>query len=251
MTIGAQLYTLRAYTQTQRDLAETLARVGKMGYDAIQLSAMGPIAPKLVRQMADDNGLKIVLTHMPEARILDDTEKVIEEHQVLGCQYIGLGSMGDRYRSEAWVERFALDFEPAMKKIKDAGMLFMYHNHAFEFEPMGGRRPLVDALEKIPAELMGITLDTYWIQYAGCDVLQWLERWKDRIHCVHFKDMTVVGHEIRMAAVGDGNIDFVPVLNKIKQLGTTKHLLVEQDNCYGDNPFDCMQRSCDHIRSII
>ena len=251
MTIGAQLYTLRSYTQTQRDLAETLRRVAKMGYNAIQLSAIGPIAPKIIREMADDNGLDIVLTHMPEARILADTQHVIEEHQVLGCHYIGLGSMGERYRDAAWVDRFPLDFEGPMREIRDAGMLFMYHNHAFEFEPLRDGRRIADVLSQIPSELMGITLDTYWVQYAGGDVMAWIERWKDRLHCVHLKDMTIRGFENRMAPVGAGNMNFAAIVARLAELGVTKHLLVEQDNCYGEDAFDCMQRSCDFIGTLL
>ena len=41
--IGAQLYTLRDFLKTPADIAKTLARVKKLGYDAVQVSGFGPI----------------------------------------------------------------------------------------------------------------------------------------------------------------------------------------------------------------
>ena len=36
----------------------------------------------------------------------------------------------------------------------------------------------------------------------------WIERLKDRIPCVHLKDMQVEGFEQRMAPVMEGNLNF-------------------------------------------
>jgi len=46
-TVGAQLYTVREYTQTLDDLKETLKKVAAAGYTAVQISGFGPIDPKL------------------------------------------------------------------------------------------------------------------------------------------------------------------------------------------------------------
>ena len=41
--IGAQLYTLRDHLKTPPEIAKTLARVRKMGYEAVQVSGVGAI----------------------------------------------------------------------------------------------------------------------------------------------------------------------------------------------------------------
>ena len=87
----------------------------------------------------------------------------------------------------------------------------MYHNHNFEFERLSDGRLLMEhLLDQLPAELMGITLDTYWVQAGGADIYQWLDILQDRIPCVHFKDMAVSGWNPIMAPVGDGNLNFRP-----------------------------------------
>ena len=253
MILGAQGYTVRAFMQNERDIHRTLQKVAAIGYRTIQISGIGPIDPQRLRALCDESGLQIVLTHTPEARILNDIDAVIREHDILGCDYIGLGSMPERYRQggEAWVRFFGEDFLTPAKKMRDAGKLFMYHNHNFEFERMPGGQTLMELiLEMFPADLMGVTLDTYWLQAAGCDIVQWIQRLGDRIPCVHLKDMSVAGSEIRMAAVGDGNLNWPAILEAIQRNGKTKYMLVEQDTCYGESPFDCLKRSYEHVASL-
>jgi len=49
-----------------------------------------------------------------------------------------------------------------------------------------------------------------------------------------------------MAVVGEGNINFEAVIEAAEKAGTS-YLLVEQDNCYGENPFDCLARSYNNL----
>lgn len=253
VTIGAQLYTLRTFMQNETDIRRSLRKVAEIGYTTVQVSGVASIDPHILRDICDENGLKIVLTHHPEQRILYDTDALIKDHDILGCDYIGIGGMPERYRSTApeWVDYFAKDFETAAKKMRDAGKLLMYHNHDFEFEKMPDGRMFIDVLmDGLPSDLMGFTLDTFWLQAAGCDVIDWLERLKDRIPCVHLKDMTVGatpnGRERRMAPVGEGNMNFKGIMKKLDELGTTKYALVEQDTCY-ESPFTCMKKSYDNL----
>ena len=96
-----------------------------------------------------------------------------------------------------------------------------------------------------------IVCDSYERQCAaGADIIDWIEILQDRIPCVHFKDMMVKGFEPRIAAVGDGNINFAKVIAKLKELGKTEHILVEQDNCWGESPFDCLERSYNYITKL-
>ena len=93
MRLGAQLFTLRDYTQTAQDLDRSLEQVARMGYQTVQVSAIGPIPARQVREICDKHGLQVVLTHWNPDRILNATAAVIEEHAILGCDYIGLGML--------------------------------------------------------------------------------------------------------------------------------------------------------------
>ena len=84
MIIGAQLFTLRNYIQNEKDFRFTVKKVAEMGYKTVQISAVGPIKPEILRDACDEAGLKIVLTHSNPDRILNDTEALIQEHDILG-----------------------------------------------------------------------------------------------------------------------------------------------------------------------
>lgn len=248
MKLGAQLYTLRDYTQNEKDLDYSLAQVAKIGYTTVQISAIGPIAPQRVRELCEKHGLEIVLTHTDPNRILNDTQAVIAEHDVMGCKYIGIGMMPKKYLSPQWLWHFADDYREAAKQIAAAGKLLMYHNHNVEFQRFGGKLVMDTLMESFAPDELGFTLDTYWVQMGGADVCAWLEKLAGRIPCVHLKDFAVKGWEPAMAPVGEGNIDFKRVLEVLGRCGT-EHVLVEQDICEG-SPFDCLETSYRNIRKL-
>ena len=86
MELGAQLYTVRDFIQTEEDFNRTAKKIADIGYHTVQLSAVGKeIRPERIREICDSHGLKIVLTHIDVNRILYDTEKLIKEHDIYGC----------------------------------------------------------------------------------------------------------------------------------------------------------------------
>ena len=252
MEIGAQSYTVRGFCQNEKDLGRSLERIAAIGYKTVQLSGIGPIDPKRVKALCDLNGLRIVLTHNPESDFLARPETLIERHQLYGCRYVGLGCLPDRYREPHWLLYFADDFIQAAEKLRAAGMKLMYHNHSFEFTRMPDGRTMMDhLLEMMPSDLMGVTADTYWLQAGGMDVVSWLENHADRLGCVHLKDYAVSGNDIRIASVGEGNLDFQAILKTLRTNNTTEYALVEQDECYGASPFDCLRRSYEYLQRVM
>lgn len=253
---GAQLYTVRSYTQTIEDFTCTIQKIADIGYKAVQLSAVSKqIKPEQIREICDRAGISIVLTHSDPERILHDTDALIKEHDILGCNYIGLGCMPDKYRTKEWLSHFISDFKEPAKKIAAAGKLFMYHNHNLEFETFAAenlpnaapnRRILEYLLEGFAPDEMGITLDTYWVAAAGADVCDWISQMSNRIPCVNLKDMKVKNWQPVMAPVMEGNLNFSAIFHAL-EASNCKYMLVEQDDCYGESPFDCLKTSYENL----
>jgi sugar phosphate isomerase/epimerase len=94
LKLGAQLYTVRAYMQNEKDFAETIKKIAAIGYKYVQVSGIGGgVTPAVIKQATEDNNIKVILTHSPPQRIREETEKVIEEHNLFGCDAIGVGGM--------------------------------------------------------------------------------------------------------------------------------------------------------------
>ncbi|MDR3121622.1 MAG: sugar phosphate isomerase/epimerase [Clostridiales bacterium] len=251
MVLGAQLYNLRQFTQSERDLELSLQKVAQIGYRTVQISGIGGGIPaERVRALCDRYALQITLTHTSPDRILNETEAVIREHDVMGCDYIGIGIMPDRYRCDAWLDRFPTDFLPAARRIAAAGKLLMYHNHEFEFSKINGRRVIEYLAESFAPDEMGFTLDTYWVQAGGGDVCAWISALAGRIPCVHLKDMDVLpDRTVVMAPIMEGNMNFPAILKALEAAGGVKYLLIEQDFCL-ESPFVCLEKSYRNLAAL-
>lgn len=250
MEIGAQLYTLRDHCKTLDDFSETLRRVADMGWPTVQVSGTCPFDPQWLKEELDKNGLRCVLTHTPQDQLLGDAAQVAKNHQIFGCEHIGLGYFSfdpTQWNGELQTsyDEFLKLYRPVAKAIRENGCYFMYHNHAREFQRLGGKLILERMAEDFAPEEMGFTLDTYWVQVGGGDPAQWIEKLSGRLPCIHLKDC---GFGQRMEVIGEGNINFDRIFEKAESAGV-KYMLVEQDNCNGEDPFDCLKRSYDYLRS--
>ena len=133
----------------------------------------------------------------------------------------------------------------------------MYHNHDFEFRkfaaegaPDGAedKRMIEYLADWFSPEEMGFTLDTFWVQAAGGDVCHWIRQLKDRIPCVHLKDMEMTKEGRVMAPVMEGNMNFPSILQELEG-SSCEYLLVEQDICQV-SPFTCLQMSYDNLAGL-
>ena len=92
MLVGAQFFTIREYCKDLDGLAESLKKVADIGYTTVQLSGICEYDPAWMKEQLDKNGLKCVLTHMPPDKLSGEPELLVKNHDILACEYIGLGS---------------------------------------------------------------------------------------------------------------------------------------------------------------
>ena len=255
MTLGAQLYTTHELCKTTEGLADTLARVADIGYKTVQVSGVCPYDPAWLKEELDKNGLTCSITHIAKADLLEKTDEVMQNHKILDCRYIGLGGFGFPHVTVAEMKEQLL---PMATTLAENGFYFMYHNHHYEFgrDKETKTRIMDGILEAFPADVLGITLDTFWAQVGGADPAEWVSKLKGRIPCLHLKDClyeydpeSSSFYCIKMAPVGEGNMNFPRILEAAKDAGT-EYLLVEQDNCYGEDPIACLKRSYDYLKSL-
>ena len=249
--LAAQMYTLREFTQSEEDIAKTLKKVREIGYEAVQMSGWKRIDPKLLKTMVDDNGLEICATHVSFDDIVNKTDATIEEHKTYGTKYVGLGAMPDQYRtSEDGFKQFAQDIAPAAKKIADAGLMVIYHNHNFEMARFGEKTGLEILMENTDPASFQFEVDTYWITAGGGDPCEWIRSMNGRMDVVHFKDMV---YDLKtkgpiFAEIGEGNLNWQGILKACGQINARWHI-VEQDICQRD-PFESLAISYRYLQHL-
>jgi sugar phosphate isomerase/epimerase len=241
--LGAQLYTIREFTQTLENIDRSLERIASIGYTAIQISAFGPVDPREVAKLVQLNGLTVAGTHMGWDRFLNSIDEVIENHKLWGCQHAAIGGLPPEYFSLEGLDRFLDELQPVAEKLAEAGIDFSYHNHNHELQRFGNQTWLALLYEKAPAEKLKAEIDVYWIQAGGGDPAEWIRCCAGRQPLLHLKDMTVgPEREQRMAEVGEGNMNWQAILDAARE-GGVEWFLVEQDNCYERNPFESLEIS--------
>ncbi|HOJ09917.1 MAG TPA: sugar phosphate isomerase/epimerase [Clostridiales bacterium] len=247
--IAAQLYTLRDFTRTPADIENTLKKVKKIGYDAVQVSGMGPIDPVQLKDIADKAGLKIVATHISPDRLKNDFNALAKEHILWDCKYIGIGSMPPEYpRNKEGFKAFAKDFSKIARQCADRGLSFIYHNHKFEFEKFDGVTGMEILLNETDPEVFNFEVDTYWVQAGGGEPAEWIRKVKGRMDVVHFKDMAIKENSQVYAEIGEGNLNWGSILEACKDTGV-KWYCVEQDVCLRD-PFESLAISLQNMKKM-
>lgn len=252
--IGAQFYTIREFCKTLEDFDESCKKVSEIGYKVVQLSGIGDFTGKEVRTVLDKYGLICACTHRAAEKYLGHLEEEIEFHKTTGCKVCGLGSMPGGTKADfhgntglELVETFAKDFGPVCEKLAEHDLVFAYHNHGFEFVKINGKFLFEELFDRMPYDNFKLILDVYWLASVGVNPAKFIAKYKDKIACLHYKDLKVVKHrEQTYGEVGQGNLEWDEIIAASKE-SSAEFALIEQDQCDGD-PFDSLKISYDFLK---
>ncbi|MBO5648680.1 MAG: sugar phosphate isomerase/epimerase [Clostridia bacterium] len=255
MCLGAQLFTVHKYMTNVEDYRYMMAKIAEIGYKTVQMSGYNKqaITPAIIKEVTEANGLRVVLTHNDLDRVLNDTDRLIEEHNLFNCNAIGIGCVDEAIRSYDGYVRLCEDLAPAIEKIKASGKVFLYHNHRFEFERFvsattGDVKNAMDLVMSLTdPEGCKLTFDAYWAIAAGVDAADFIRKNGKRIFCTHFKDMAVKNDQVVMTELLTGNINYDAIMAACAEAGI-RDLFVEQDQTYIDS-IESMKISHDNMKA--
>ena len=247
LKLGIQLYTMRQYTQNKKDYAACMERMAQIGYKYAQNSGIGAeVTPDFVAEVSKNTGIKIILTHTDAKAILENTDKVIEDHLKYDCHAIGIGGCPYGHNKEAYL-RFCEDYAPAIEKIKKSGLVFLYHNHRVEFEKYDGEYGLDIIKNNSDPDGLKLTFDAYWAAAAGVDPADYIRKNGGRIFCTHFKDMAVKKDACVMTELLTGNLNYDGIIAACRATDLVWNF-VEQDTVYID-AFESVKISHDNMKT--
>ena len=246
--IGAQLYTLRDYLKTPEDIAKTLKEVKGIGYDVVQLSGLGQIEPEELKKILDGEGLYPCSTHTAYERLIKETEKVIEEHKILGSPIVVCPGLPQELHNEEGYKKVALELTRAGEIFVKNSISLAYHNHYLDFKKYGDKIGLEILYEESNPEYLQAEIDTYWVQYGGGDPAEWCLKMKGRLPVLHLKDMGIKDDKQIFMEVGEGNLNWKAII-KAAQEAKTEWYLVEQDICQRP-PLESLRISLENMKRM-
>ena len=246
--IGLQLYTIRDLLKTPKDFIKVLPKVRKIGYQAVQ-TGLGQMETKELKKILDNEGLFVFATHIPIERLINETDAVIEDHKILGAEYVACPWLPEEYRGAAGYRKAAKNLSKVGAILAKSGLTLCYHNHAFEFEKFGKKTGLEILYSESNPRYLKAELDTYWVAFGGGDPAAWCLKYSGRLPLVHLKDMVATKDNTQVyAEVGEGNLNWKPIIAACKKAGV-RWYIVEQDVCRRD-PLESIKISRNNLRKL-
>jgi len=180
----------------------------------------------------------------------NDLDALIDEHLLLGCDSIGVGSMPVSYRgSLEGAKAFIKEAERIGKHMRKRGVRFNYHNHDFEFETYEGRRIMDVLIEESDPEYVWFVPDVAWIQIAGENPAEYIKKMQNRIKVLHFKDFIIDEDGRRFTEIGLGQCDLKACYKTCVELGVP-YIVYEQDSGFAVNPLESTKVSFENMKKI-
>jgi sugar phosphate isomerase/epimerase len=246
--VAAQLYTLRDHLKTPAGIAASLKKVREIGYQAVQLSGLGPVDNSELLRMLEGEGLTCCATHEPGADILDHVETVIEKLQQLGCRYTAYPwPAGIDFHNAEHITTLAKKLEASGAAMAKVGQVLTYHNHANEFVRYQGKTVLDYIYDSTDPRHLQAEIDTYWVRAGGGDPVAWCQKLNGRLPLLHLKDYGCdADGKPYFAEIGQGNLDWRAILAAAETSGC-QWFIVEQDTCPGD-PFESLAISFRYLQ---
>jgi sugar phosphate isomerase/epimerase len=278
-SVGVQMMMVRENVATE-GMLPVLERIAGLGYDSVEVSQV-PVNEANVAALEKGRtepgvevaALSVALQKGPTATgdALDsDFSKIVDDCRRLHCSYVRIGMMPvTAMVTKPAVEDFARQCEEASQKLLAEGVQLAYHNHHVDFSKHDGET-LFEIVRRLSPSLH-FEIDVHWVQRGGKNPVDVLRDYAGQVELVHLKDYRVgllpapaldlltagdaAGFSrefaglVQFAEVGAGTLDFAGIITQAMASGA-EHLLVEQDELYGRDVYDCLSDSIAHIRSL-
>ena len=264
-TIGVQLYTLR--NQLEKDVANTLKMIATLGYKQIEL--MDVVDQEAYLAIAKDLGLSVhssffnwcyaiggweygdqPASSMTMEAVIEKAAKMELSELVFGYMYPEQRETIDQYKA------IAEQLNKVGELCKKANIQLCYHNHNFEFKPIGEIVPYELLIEEMDKDLVKFELDVFWADIADNNPVKWMKKLDDRLHLLHLKDKrngtpvlydNGIVPENAFMELGRGTLNIRKVLKEAEKM-KVKYCFVEQDHSF--NPLESISMSMNYLREI-
>lgn len=280
--IGVQMSTIAPAKMPSFEPFEVMSKLVDLGYHCAEVSQV-PMTKENVagfRRAIDELNFNIssltaavapMVPGMPGEYLCnpDDYKKMLDDARTLNCDMFRIGMMP--MNAIGSVEKcidFAKQAEEYALKLKEDGIDLYYHNHHMEFMKVNGEY-LLDVLRQ-NAPHLGFELDTHWIQRGGENPVEFIKKYAGVVRLLHLKDYRIANvnmpdmsegfdmkkfskaffaEPVQFAELGQGNLPLKACIEAGLESGA-EYFLIEQDDSYGRDPFDCLRDSRDHLISL-
>jgi sugar phosphate isomerase/epimerase len=235
---GIVSYTYR--NNFAKDVPATLDIIKSNGITDIEFSNLFKQKSEDLRRMLDERGLKCSSYGVSYTDLVDKTEEVARDAKNLGAGYVRIAGIPHTKGSFTLdnAKQAVADFNRVGKILKDNyGLMVIYHNHGFEFEPYENGTLYDYMVKETNPQYVGFELDVLWAFFPGQDPAKLLKTYGSRYKALHLKDLKtgVTGNNSggtdpnNDVTLGTGQINIPEVIRAAKAVGV-KHYYIEDES---------------------
>jgi len=256
--IGLQLYSLR--DQLPLDVKGWIAKVSQAGYTNVETFGLSEdskywgLDPASFKSLLQDNHLVSTSGHYGMDEYLihgteGDLKKYIDAIHALGQTYLTIPYLNaDIRKTEDDWKAIAAKFNAIGTRLKSEGIKLGYHNHNFEFAPVGNTRGLDILLQNTDPSLVHFESDLYWVVRGGADPIDLFHKYPGRFVMWHLKDMDKAQTDLN-TEIGNGSIDFKKIFQYAKLAGLQQTFMEQENYSAGMDPYTSISQSAAYIKN--
>ncbi|TAH70902.1 MAG: sugar phosphate isomerase/epimerase [Anaerolineaceae bacterium] len=238
MDISLQLWSINS--ETQKDFAGSIRRVGEIGFKGVEFAGYGGLSASEQAQLLKESGLYSVGSHSGLSIFEEGFEAELEYSKAIGSKYIVCP--GAKVDTMEDINYLADVLNKASKRAAKEGIKVGYHNHDHEFVKVDGKYAM-DLIAELTDDDVILELDVFWLAYAGIDPVEYIKIWGKRVELIHIKQ---IDDKKANVDAGDGILDF----KKIKEAAQYAKFFVLEHEEYDKPVWDAIKNDFDYLNSI-
>ncbi len=251
-------YHPATYVRQGIAVGEALQDISATGWDGFEWSprtlAEAYAHPEEYRQYLEGldleiSGIYCSCSFLDEATIAawqETIDRTIEFAGLIGTKYIMLdGGSTDLPRDGHTIHKIARLANEVGQRVVEAGLICTWHQHwGTIFEYTAEFDALMAATQP---DLVKCTPDTAQLALGDFDIPATLDKYLDRMHYVHFKDLD---DNRRFIELGRGVVDFPPLAEMLKQADFAGWIVVDLDYTSLD-PRESSRHNLNYLRETL
>ena len=234
--IGAQLYSFRE--QAKGDPIAMLGLARAMGITDVETAGMYGMPVERFADALKGAGLHASSMHASYDEFKKNPETVIANARALGAKYVGIAWYPHTGAfTEADARRAVADFNGFGRAMKDAGLVFFYHNHGYEPVAAGNGTLLDIIIQETDPALVSFEMDVLWTWLPGVDPAALIRKYPGRFKLMHIKDMKAgvprgslsggLAAELQ-SIIGQGQVNWPGLLKEAERAGFEHYYLEDE-----------------------
>ncbi|MDO4628130.1 MAG: sugar phosphate isomerase/epimerase [Planctomycetia bacterium] len=240
--VGLQMYSFRSVAKEDMDAAMKLA--AEMGFQYIEASGFYDLSAEEYQALLEKYQLKAGAKNWGLGEFLTEEglKKIIHEAKVLDIKYVGIAWYPHKNGVFTYqdAQEAVTTFNRIGERLKKEGLIFVYHNHGYEFYPWEGGKEgetLFDyMIQNTNPECVAFEMDVLWTIFPGADPATLLKKYPNRFRLMHLKDLkkgvegnlsggTPVENDV---AIGSGQANYPEILKAAQEAGVEYYFIEDE-----------------------